>query len=217
MRVARPRAGNVRISSLLSKQPMIGREEAWEVVRMVPRDVIPVLKAAGVDFMLVGAHGISGWMSEPRATQDVDFILRKRDVAKVSAALMSRFPNLIEQKNPDVRRYFAGEKPVVDLILTTTPLHKRVFTEFSQMRIDGSTVRVPKVEAALAMKFAAMTGHFRNFMKKHKDASDFIDIATHNEVNIELLNELGELVFVGGGKQAVDYVRAARAGKRMEI
>ena len=33
-----------------------------------PLDVIKVLNSAGVRFVLLGAHGIGGWMQKPRAT-----------------------------------------------------------------------------------------------------------------------------------------------------
>ncbi|MEI6233239.1 MAG: nucleotidyl transferase AbiEii/AbiGii toxin family protein [Planctomycetota bacterium] len=217
MRVATAIADNIRISSMLSKLPMIGREQKWEVTRMVPGDLIPALKAADIEFMLVGAHGVSVWMSDPRATQDVDFIVRVKDKVKASNAILGKFPALIQEKNPDVWRYQLDGKYLVDLILTTTPLHKRVFTEFSETRVDRLKVRVPKVESALAMKFAAMTGHYRNLVKKYKDASDFIDIATLNKVDLPLLKELGELVFSGGGEQIVKYLGDARAGNRLEI
>ena len=184
---------------------------------MVPGDLIPVLKAFEIEFVLVGAHGVSVWMSDPRATQDVDFIIRTRDNTKAASAIMKKFPDFQQQLNPDVIRFSKNDKTVVDLILTTTPLHKRVFTEFRETRVDNFKVRVPKVEAALAMKFAAMTGHYRNFSKKHKDASDFIDIATNNKVDFALLKELGDLVFAEGGPQVVQYVEDARAGKRLEI
>ena len=184
---------------------------------MVPGDLIPSLKAAEIEFMLVGAHGISVWMTDPRATQDVDFIVRVKDKTKAANAILKKFPDLLQEKNPDVWRYQINGKYLVDLILTTTPLHKRVFAEFAETRVERLKVRVPKVEAALAMKFAAMTGHYRNFTKKYKDASDFIDIAINNKVDLTLLKELGELVFPGGGVQTVNYVADARAGKRLEI
>ena len=184
---------------------------------MVPGDLVPALKASGIEFMLAGAHGVSVWMSDPRATQDVDFIIRVKDKLKAANAILTKFPALQQEKNPDVWRYQIDGKYLVDLILTTTPLHKRVFTEFSETRVDRLKVRVPKVEAALAMKFAAMTGHYRNFIKKHKDASDFIDIATNNKVDLDLLNDLGELHYSGGGLELRKYVEDARSGKRLEI
>ncbi len=59
---------------------------------ILPRDVIAVLNRAGVRFMLVGAHGIGGWMDKPRTTQDVDIIVGIRGVKKPLAPYSRPFP-----------------------------------------------------------------------------------------------------------------------------
>ena len=43
-----------------------------------PLDVIRVLHEAGVKFMLVGAHGLGGWIGAPRATKDVEVLVGAR-------------------------------------------------------------------------------------------------------------------------------------------
>ncbi|HWB11402.1 MAG TPA: hypothetical protein VG826_19385 [Pirellulales bacterium] len=42
-----------------------------------PSDVIAALDQAGVQFVLMGAHGIGGWVGQARATRDVDLVVRK--------------------------------------------------------------------------------------------------------------------------------------------
>src|SRR5262245_55026338 len=59
-----------------------------------PLDVVRVLNAAGVRFMLVGAHGLSGWLDEPRATQDVDVLAGYRQHQKATRALLTAYPFL---------------------------------------------------------------------------------------------------------------------------
>lgn len=208
----------VVLSSQLSKLPMLGREEPWEVIRMVPADVVPLLLASKIDFMLVGAHGASGWMMEPRATQDVDILVRPRDKTKATQAILSKFPDLSVEKHPDVWRFGKEGQVLLDLMLSNAAFLKRVLKEFEYIRIQGHRVKVPKVECALAMKFAAMTGFYRKQAKKYLDASDFMSMVEKNSVlNLGLLIELGELRYSGGGAELVKYVEDARAGKRMEI
>ncbi|MCZ7644304.1 MAG: hypothetical protein M5U26_03325 [Planctomycetota bacterium] len=208
----------IRISSYLSKLPMIGRESRASVTRMAPDEIVPVLKAAQVEFVLVGAHGLAGWMEEPRATQDVDFLIRQRDKTKAAQALQAKFKGLEIEKHPDVWRFAKDGKYLIVLILDRSPLHKRVVKEFVEAKVGRQTIRVPKLEAALAMKSAAMTGHYRNNRKKLQDAVDFMGLVERNEkIDLELLTELGELVFAGGGRQAVGYVADVRAGRRLEI
>src|SRR6516225_5621358 len=44
---------------------------------ITPEAVIKILNKAKVKFVLMGTHGIGGWRSEPRATQDVDVLILK--------------------------------------------------------------------------------------------------------------------------------------------
>jgi hypothetical protein len=217
MSAARRHAESIATSSFLSKLPLIGVEEDT-VERLGPQDLIPILQDAGIEFVLAGAHGIGGWMREPRATQDVDFIVKMRDKRKAADAILSRHPDWRIEKFPDVWRLKQGEVCMVDLMLTRAPLMKRVFTEAVSIRLGKRTARIPKLEAALALKFAAMTGYYRRLQKKHLDAHDFIQMVEANkEINARLLAELGELVYAGGGAEIVKYVEDARAGRKLEI
>lgn len=209
---------SVQLSSRLSKQPLIGREQPSEVIRMTPVDLIPTIKNADIDFVLVDAHGIGGWLPEARATEDVDFLVRIKDKQKATDALLKAFPNWQVEKFPDVWRFKQGEACLVDLMLTRAPLYKRVINEYREIRLGKLKVKVPKLEAALAMKFAAMTGHYRNFDKKYYDAGDFSGMVRKNKIiDFSLLRELGELVFVDGGAQIIKYVEDVCAGRRLEI
>ena len=149
-----PFAQCIALSSQLSKLPMIGREQPWEVIRMVPADVVPLLAAAKIDFMLVGAHGASGWMLEPRATQDVDILIRPKDKTKATHAILAKFSDLNIEKFPDVWRFGKEGQVLLDLMLSNAIFLKRVLKEFEYIRIKGHQIKVPKVECALAMKFA---------------------------------------------------------------
>jgi len=67
----------------------------WYVTNMIePAQVIRVLNASGVSFVLAGLHGLSAWMREPRATKDVDVIVAAKHVKKAVRALLGAFPQL---------------------------------------------------------------------------------------------------------------------------
>jgi hypothetical protein len=122
------------------------------------------------------------------------------------------------EKNPDVWRFHKNRQYLVDFIFTRVALFKRVLTEYEKIRINGVETKVPKVECALAMKFAAMTGHYRSHRKKHLDAADFMSIVEKNsELDMALLHELGELNYSGGGDEISQYVADVRAGRNLEI
>jgi hypothetical protein len=63
----------LRISSMITswfyetQRPM--------ATQIKPEDVIRLMNKARVKFVLMGAHGIAGWMEHPRSTQDVDILV----------------------------------------------------------------------------------------------------------------------------------------------
>lgn len=208
----------IELSSRLSKLPIIGREQSWEVIRMAPEDIVPLLHAQKIDFMLVGAHGIAGWLFQPRATHDVDILIRGKDKGKASQLILKKYTDLILEKCPEVWRFSKAGQQLLDLMLATSPFHKRVFKENDFTKVDGIKVKVPKVECALAMKFTAMTGHYRPLPKKYQDVADFQSVVEKNKkLDMTLLHQLGERRYPGGGKELLGYVEDARAGRRMEI
>ena len=197
---------------------MLGREQKEDVVRLVPEDLTPTLDSAGIDYVLVGAHGLAGWLPQARATEDVDFLVRVQDKQKAADAVLKKYPGLDIEKHLDVWRLKRGEVTLVDLMLNRSALYKRMFSEYVEIKAGRKKLKVPKLEAALAMKFAAMTGHYRKSAKKIYDAGDFASMVTHNKkIDLTLLAELGELSFPGGGKEIVQHVQDARAGRMLEI
>src|SRR3972149_2911978 len=47
-------------------------------VQVEPEAVVKVLNRAKVKFVLIGAHAVGGWTTEPRATRDVDVLVHRR-------------------------------------------------------------------------------------------------------------------------------------------
>src|SRR5437773_402894 len=61
---------------------------------ITPQDVIHLLNRANVSFVLVGAHGLGGWMNKPRATEDVDIVVAARHLKKAIGTLLETFKHL---------------------------------------------------------------------------------------------------------------------------
>src|SRR5258708_33341258 len=61
---------------------------------VTPEKVIETLHHAGIKSVLMGTHALSTYRSEPRATQDVDVLVRKKDVRRAVQALREAFPEL---------------------------------------------------------------------------------------------------------------------------
>src|SRR5690349_3321387 len=69
------------------------------------KKVVRVLKKAGITPLLLGTHGVGGYRSEPRATQDVDLLIRKKDHAKAIRAIKAAYPKLEMQDESVVTRF----------------------------------------------------------------------------------------------------------------
>jgi len=155
--------------------------------------------------------------SSARATEDVDFLIRTKDRQKAADSILKKYSDLMVEKHLDVWRLNLEGKTLIDLMLNRSPLYKRVFTEFVEIRVGRRKMKVPKLEAALAMKFAAMTGHYRKEVKSYYDAGDFAGMVKKNKnIDLDLLRQLGELNYSGGGDEVVKYIDDVRAGRRLE-
>ncbi len=83
-----------------------------------PLEVIRLLRTGKVSFVLIGTHGVGGWRSQARATQDVDILVTKRDHAKAVRILRKAFPKLIVEDSVVVTRFKDPNtnEPAIDLI-----------------------------------------------------------------------------------------------------
>jgi hypothetical protein len=185
---------------------------------VTPEAVIKVLNKAKVKFVLMGTHGIGGWRSEPRATQDVDVLVLKSHHRKGVAAVRRAFPDLNVQDLPAVTRFLdpTDGKPVIDLMKPEDEFYQEVFK--NPVRV-GKTHLVPNLEVALACKYAAMISPNRAMDRKLLDAADFINIATTNyhQIDRETLFSLGEMVKNGDGAEILKRVEDAQAGRSFEV
>ncbi|HKB40676.1 MAG TPA: hypothetical protein VKD72_29895 [Gemmataceae bacterium] len=184
-----------------------------------PLDIIAVLNADRVKFVLVGAHGIAGWMRKPRATQDVDLVVMNQHVKKATRALLKAFPQLdAEDEEVVVRlRDHASGEVLIDLI-KQRELYREVFKHTQTVTEAGQQYRIPSLELALAMKYAAMISPNRPIEKVHQDAHDFIVMVKGNpEHDRDTLEALGEAVYSGGGEELLEMIRKAAAGERLDL
>ncbi len=183
-----------------------------------PLDVIKILNEAGVRFMLAGLHGLGGWMGEPRATQDVDVLIWARHHKKATKAIRDVFPLLEIDELPFVTRFRnkRNGKVVIDLMKSNQGVFRAAFRHTHKVEAEGQEFLIPSLEMAIAMKFAPMVSPNRPEEDKHQDAHDFIHmIKTNPVIESKVLQELGELVYPGGGEEILETVRKVRAGEKL--
>jgi hypothetical protein len=210
-------ARNIHVQSLATSSAL---SELYVPNLIAPLDVIRVLNAARVKFMLLGVHGLGGWTREPRATNDVDVLVATRGHKKAVRALLEAFPHLQAEDHEVVTRLRDPETGiiVIDVMKPNQPLYRDALKHTHPVRSGGQTYLVPSLEMALAMKFSAMISLTRSDDKKHFDAGDFIRIVKANlDIDLEKLHDLGQLVYNDGGDELVENVRKVRAGEKLTL
>jgi hypothetical protein len=183
-----------------------------------PNKVIRILNEAKVRFVLMGMHGLGGWRSQARATEDVDVLVAKRDHGKAVRAIREAFPKLIMEDYPVVTRFKdpATGDPRIDLMKPLQTVFQIVFRYTQQV---GESHRVPDLEMALISKFSAMVSPNRERTKKMQDTVDFADMVMHNqsEINMTKLGRLADQVYSGGQKEITQLVANILAGRPIQM
>ncbi len=185
-----------------------------------PQDVIAILNNAGVNFMLVGAHGVFEWTQTPRGTWDVDVLVGARGFTKAVNALQVAYPDLELEVEEAITRFRTpgDRKGVIDVWKVNQPLYRQGIWHGVTVRSREQAYKVPSLEMALAIKFALMISLTRDYAKKYMDAHDFIRmVCVNSEIDLDKLAQLGELVYPGGGQEILEMVRRVRAGEKLDL
>jgi hypothetical protein len=130
---------------------------------ITPFEVITALNRGKISFVLVGLHGLGGWMGEPRATQDVDVIVAAKHHKKAVRILLDEFPSIEAVEHPVVTRlhYKDTKKIAIDVMKPSQQLFRDVFRHTHKVRSGRQEYRIPCLEMAIAMKFAPMVSLHR--------------------------------------------------------
>jgi hypothetical protein len=193
----------------------------YQVTNAIP--LIAVLKALNsqrISFVLVGAHGIATWTKAPRATEDIDVVVATRHQRKAVKILLEFFSHLVAEDHEVVIRLRDPETSdvAIDIMKTNQPIYQAAFKNTKSLEMEKQSYRIPSLEIALAMKFASMISLVRADEKKHLDAHDFITMVKANpDVDFTKLEELGELIYPGGGKEIVEKVQQVRTGQKLVL
>jgi hypothetical protein len=186
--------------------------------------ILRTLTQKRIRFVLTGAYGISGWTGKPRATQDVDILVKGgRTQARAVSAIKALYPHLQTRDFAGVTAFlFPGEK---ESVIDVTYPHREDLEEtlanpvWTEDKEHGLRYRVPSLEAALANKYGAMLTPTRDPRKRGQDAVDFAWMVTHSldegrqPIDLTNLEALGEKVWpAGGGKELLRLVEQAKAG-----
>jgi hypothetical protein len=185
--------------------------------------ILEALTAKKVPFVLTGAHGISSWTGRPRATQDVDILVKGgRNFARAVRIIRALYPQLEERRFAGLTAFFPpGEKQsVIEVIAPHRPDNAETLRTAVWIEEGNQRYRIPSLEAALANKYGAMLTPTRDPGKRGQDAVDFYNMVKHSldegrqPIDRAKLQALGEMVWPdGGGKEILQLVEEVKEGK----
>jgi hypothetical protein len=185
--------------------------------------VIEALNARKVPFVLTGQHGISSWTGRPRATHDVDILVKVgRNYARAVEVIRQLYPELEMRRFAGVCGFFPpGERQsVIDVTYPHRADNQQTLKTAIWVERGPLRYRIPSLEAALANKSGAMLTPTRDVGKRVTDGVDFYNMVKHSmdegrePIDLARLEALGELVWPGGGGQEIlRLVEEAKGGK----
>ncbi len=183
-----------------------------------PRKVVETLNRVGLRFVLVGTYSIGGYIEEPRATQDVDVLVRNRDFRKAVVSLHEAYPELKVNLDKAFAHFIdpATDKVALDVL---RPHRKLLQVVFRNVHSLASYCHIPTLEMALACKFAMMISSDRRMDKRHIDAGDFISMVKRNRdrLDLEKLEKLGGVACKNGGRRIMRYFKDASADRTLRF
>jgi len=154
-----------------------------------PQDIAALLAAAGIRYVLIGAHAVAVYTRTPRATHDADFIVD--DSAAAVRAVLAGMPGLTVANvghAVGTTLLSADGTPVIDLLLPTHLGRDQALADARPVRVAGVRVQVPSLETMVALKFIAVHSinpdgsPGRPPMKRMYDSGDILGmIAAHPE------------------------------------
>jgi hypothetical protein len=198
----------------------------WSTMAYVLIDldrILEALTANKVPFVLTGAHGISSWTGRPRATRDVDLLVKSgRNYTRAVGVIGELYPDLEVHRFAGLTGFFPpGEKEsIIDVIYPQRPDNAETLRTGIWVEERNQRYRIPTLEAALANKYGAMLTPTRDAGKRGMDAVDFYNMVKHSldegrqPIDLATLEALGEMVWPGGGgKEILRLVEEVKAGK----
>lgn len=189
-----------------------------------PLEVAALFEKERVSYVLIGGHMLSFYTGTARATVDVDFIISGADfsrAAKVIDKAYSQFKHndRIYHVTYDSKRSGPKDPERIDLVKDGFPLFREVVQRYSFTLIASKhAVKIPTIEAAIALKFAAAISPNRGDENKPIDNADLLRLVRcRSSLDNTALTKLGDLVYRGGGKELVSIVEDILSGKAVSL
>lgn len=197
--------------------------EMWNMEKVSLNKILHALKSSNIPFVLTGAYGISSWTGRPRATKDVDILVKAgRNYVRAVRAIEKLYPKLEARRFAGITAFYVpGEtESVIDVAYPHRPDNEETLRTAIWVRKGSQEYRIPQLEAALANKYGAMLSLRRDPVKRAQDTVDFATMVKHSldkgrkPIDLRKLAALGEKVWPGGGgAEILRLVAQVKAGE----
>lgn len=185
-----------------------------------PLEIIKLFEDKGLNYVLVGGHMLAYYTNNPRATVDVDFIIAEADFNKARKIITANYSKLRQNDKThhvtfDCIHSKDSEAERIDLIKDGFPLFKQVLKALSK---KSGKLKIPNIEAAIVLKFAASISPNRAEDDKLIDQADLINlIKTKAKLNEKTLVLLAECIYTGGGNELLQVINDIKQGNAISL
>jgi hypothetical protein len=205
-------------------------QEAFELSRQQvedavnPSEVAAIFEREKVSYALIGGHMVSFYTGNARATVTVDFIVGGAHFARAAKAIDKAYSQFkqngrVYHVTYDSKKGGPTDAERIDLVRDGFPLFREVVTRYCHaVKTDSHTVKIPTIEAAIALKFAASISPNRGVENKPVDNADLLRLIRSTlRIDDKVLLTLGDFIYRGGGKELIALVADIRAGKPVRL
>ncbi len=212
------------------KEQIENLQKSYELSSQQVEDAVSPLEVAALfeekrfSYVLIGGHMLSFYTGTARATVDVDFIVSGTDFARAAKAVKNAYSQFkahdqVYHVTYDSRRANQKDPERIDLVRDTFPLFREIVGQYCHiLRSREHTVKIPTIEAAIALKFAASISPNRGDENKPVDNADLLRLVrSRSSLDTVALSKLGNLVYQGGGKELISIVEDIRTGKSVSL
>lgn len=189
-----------------------------------PLEVAALFEDNNVSYVLIGGHMLSYYTGTARATVDVDFIIGGADFERASKAIKKAYAQLkyhdrVYHVTYDTKKSRGEDLERIDLMKDSFPLFSAIVQKYAVvLRDKDQAMKIPTIEAAIALKFAASISPNRGDENKLVDNADLMKlIRAALKIDKNALQALGELVYCGGGQELIAVVNDVKKGLAISL
>jgi hypothetical protein len=175
------------------------------------------LDREGVDWVLVGAQAVNLYIQRPRATIDVDIVVRQKHLRKAKKVLKEACGE-VEESEVHFRGKLSPAPALLEVDLINSDSHP-LFEMALDRKIPIDGVPVPGIEALLALKYLSAVSPWRKEDDKHQDVTDFIRGFRDNRARIDrvILMDLASRAPRDAGADFEKFLHAVENGLPITI